>query len=390
VPAEYNWLQTPSQLAFTTHQPPPGQATWPRNRSSDEASLVGMEEGSYTSPVLVRRKFLSPRLLIGLLVSMVLSTGPCWGQQNGAPADQREVLEQILTQTYYPSIVGKHAMGIGSATEVRRAGIVVVVQRPGLAASIDRTQLASTEVHGLESSLYRGHKDYDVPVGERFYVFSVSVGLETVTFGLLTARGIAVGKGNTRLWAAVSFYLPKDVIANAEKDVAFHAIDAWFVPEGRSAAAGTTGTPSAPAPAPGYAPAMPAPVPAGPPADLTPGMTREQVVAAMGAPQHEVNFQGKTLLSYPGMVVVLEGGKLASIDQSGQPSINSKVAIQSDPGAADIFMDGQMVGQTPSTLDVPPGDHQINVRLAGYQDWTRRVHVLPGSTINLSAKLEKK
>jgi len=88
--------------------------------------------------------------------------------------------------------------------------------------------------------------------------------------------------------------------------------------------------------------------------------------------------------------VVLEGGKLTSIDQSGQPSINSKVAIQSDPVGADIIMDGQMVGQTPSTFDVPPGDHQINVQLAGYQDWVRRVHVLAGSTINLGAKLEKK
>jgi hypothetical protein len=333
---------------------------------------------------------LSPRLLIGLLVCLIFSAGPCWGQQNAAPPDQREVLEQILTQTYYPSIVGKHAMGIGSATEVSRAGIVVVVQRPGLAASIDRAQLASTEVHGLESSLYRGHKDYDVPVGERFYVFSISVGQETVTFGLLTARGIAVGKGNTRLWAAVSFYLPKEVIANAEKDVVFHAIDTWFVPEGRSAPAGTTGTPSAPAPAPGYAPATAAPAPAGPPANLTPGMTREQVVAAMGAPQHEVSFQGKTLLTYPGMVVVLEGGKLTSIEQSGQTSTNAKMAVQSDPVGADILMDGQMVGQTPSTFDMPSGDHEIRVQLAGYQDWVRRVHVLAGSAINLSAKLEKK
>jgi hypothetical protein len=63
---------------------------------------------------------------------------PLRGQQNGAPLDQREVLEQILTHTHYPSIVGKHAMGIGSATEVRRAEIFIVVQRPGLAASVDR------------------------------------------------------------------------------------------------------------------------------------------------------------------------------------------------------------------------------------------------------------
>jgi hypothetical protein len=331
---------------------------------------------------------LSPRLLIGLLACLIFSANLCWGQQNAAASDQREVLEQILTQTYYPSIVGKHAMGIGSETDIRRAGIVVVVQRPGLAAAFDRLQIASTEIHGSDTSLYRGHKDYDIPVGERFYVFSINVGLETVTFGMLTARGVPSPKGAHRMWSAVTFYFPQDVLANAEKDAVFHGIDAWFVPEGRSAATGTTGTPTAPA----ASPAMPAPapVPAGPPASLTPGMSREQVVAAMGAPQREVSFQGKTLLTYPGMVVVLEAGKLTSIDQSGQPSINSKVAIQSDPVGADILMDGQMVGQTPSTFDVPPGDHQINVQLAGYQDWVRHVHVLAGSTINLSAKLERK
>jgi hypothetical protein len=262
------------------------------------------------------------------------------------------------------------------------------VQRPGLAAAEDRLQIASTEIHGFDASLYRGHKDYDVPVGERFYVFSINVGLETVTFGMLTARGVPSPKGARRMWSVVTFYFPQDVLANAEKDAVFRGIDAWFVPEGRSAAGGTTGTPTAPAGMPAMAP--PAPLPAGPPANLTLGMTPEEVVKAMGVPQHEVNFQGKTLLTYPGMVVVLEAGKLTSIDQSGQPSIISKVAIQSDPIGADIFMDGQMVGQTPSTLGVPPGDHQISVQLAGYQNWVRRVHVLAGSTINLSAKLERK
>lgn len=333
---------------------------------------------------------MSPRLLLGSLLCLALTAGPCWGQDNGVPLDQRDVMEQILTQTYYPSVVGKHAMGIGAETDIRRAGIVVVVQRPGLAAAADRLQIASTEIHGSESSLYRGHKDYDVPVGERFYVFSINVGLETVTLGMLTARGISTPKGAHRLWSTVTFYFPQSVLANAEKDTVFRMIDAWLVPEGRSAASSPAGAPGAPAAMGASAPAMQPPPPPTPPATLTPGMTREQVVAAMGPPQHEISFQGKTLLSYPGMVVALEGGKLTSIEQSGQTTTNSKMAVQSDPAGADILMDGQMVGQTPSTFDVPPGDHQVNVTLAGYQDWVRHVHVLAGSTINLSAKLEKK
>ena len=69
-----------------------------------------------------------PRLLVGFLVCLALTAAPCWGQDNGGLLDQRDVMEQILTQTYYPSIVGKRAMGMGSETDVRRAGIVVVVQ----------------------------------------------------------------------------------------------------------------------------------------------------------------------------------------------------------------------------------------------------------------------
>jgi hypothetical protein len=346
-----------------------------------------------------RRIILLPRLIIGFFVGLVLAATPGWGQQSSVPLDQREVLEQILTQTYYPSLVGKHAMGIGSATEIRRAGIVVVVQRPGLSASFDRLQIASTEIHGSDATLYRGKGDYKVPAGERFYVFSITVGEETVNFGLLSARGVPGAKGAARVWAIATFYLPKEVIANAEKDAAFRAIDPWLVPEGRSAATASSGVPAAPAAvaaagsAPAAAPAAPPPAPEPPPhpaANLTPGMTREQVVAAMGPPQRDVTLQGKTWLTYPGMIVVLEGGKLVSLNQTGQASGNARVAVQSDPAGADIYIDGQMVGQTPSTFDLAAGEHQINALLAGYQDWVRRVHVLAGSEISLNAKLEKK
>jgi hypothetical protein len=348
-----------------------------------------------------------PRQLIGLFVSLIFAAAPGWGQQGGVPLDQREVLEQILTQTYYPSLVGKRAMGLGSATEIRRAGIVVIVQRPGLNASFDRAQIASTEIHGMDGTMYRGTSDYKVPVGERFYVFSVTVGEETVNFGLLSARGLASAKGAARVWAIATFYLPKETIANADKDAVFRAIDPWFVPEGRTAGSVAGGVPVAPAAAAGVAPApaaaqagtpvaapIAAPAPtepaARPAADLAPGMSRDEVVAAMGAPQREVTLQGKTWLTYPGLIVVLEGGKLVSANQTGQTSANAKVAVQSDPAGGDIYIDGQMVGQTPSTFDLVPGEHQINVSLAGYKDWVRRLHVLSSSDINLTARLEKK
>jgi len=325
------------------------------------------------------------RLTFGLS-GFLLAIWPSWGQQKANDSNQRTVLEQILTQTYQPSVVGKHLMGIGSETEVRRAGIIVVVQRPGLYAALLRNETASTAIHGLEAKVFRGNQDYAVPVGERFYVTAISVGGETVFFGLLSARNISVPHGSGRLWAIATFYLPPTVLANADKDAVFRAVDAWFIPEGRAVRNETTLSPPV-VPAPSAAP-PPAQQPAPPQQTLAREMTREQVIAAMGAPEREVSFEGRTWMSYPGMLVVLQGGKLFSVEQSGQSP--AKIAIRSDPEGAEIQLDGQLIGSTPSTLDVPAGNHQINVKLAGYEEWQRELRVLAGSEISLVAKLEKK
>lgn len=331
------------------------------------------------------------RAWFALLLCVIFLPAPGRAQKESPAADQRAVLQQILTQSYQPSIIGKHLMGVGSATEIRRAGEVIVVQRPGLFASWDRNETASTAIRGLDANVYRGNKDYGVPVGERFYVFSISVGSDVVTFGLLSARSITVPQGTGRVWAVVSLFFPPETLANAEKDVVFRAIDAWFVPEGRSMSSPPPSSPSPSPPPAAQVPEAPAPgqpAQAGQPANLAPGMTRDQIVSALGPPQREMSFEARTWLNYPGVVLVLEGGKLASVEELGQPSAN--VAVHSDPAGAEIYLDGQLVGSTPSVINIPPGNHQLSIRLSGFPEWLRSLHVLAGSEINLQANLEKK
>jgi hypothetical protein len=57
---------------------------------------------------------------------------------------------------------------------------------------------------------------------------------------------------------------------------------------------------------------------------------------------------------------------------------------------AESDLDEQLVGSTPSTLEAPGGNHQVSIRLSGYAEWTRELHVLAGSDIHLNANLEKK
>jgi len=312
---------------------------------------------------------------------------PIWAQQQASDFNGRDVLEQVLTQTYQLSIVGKGMMGVGSATAIRRAGTIVLVQKPGLYGSFDRNQIASSSIHGDTATLYHGNNDIEIPVGERFYVFSIAIGQDNVTLALLSAQLMNNKKGSGRAWAAVTFDFPVQTLVNANKDEVFRAIDPWVAPEGHY-----TGTAVARAAGPSAAAAAtPAPSPSSPamaPGQLTLGMTRDEVVAAMGTPQRETSFQGRAWLTYPNMVVVLEDGKLKSIDQS--TAAPAKVAIRSTPDGAEIYLDGQMIGSTPSSLELPAGTHELSVRLPGYQDWTRSMRVLSGSEINLDAKLEKK
>ena len=67
----------------------------------------------------------------------------------------------------------------------------------------------------------------------------------------------------------------------------------------------------------------------------------------------------------------------------------SQVAIRSNPGGAEIRVDGEYVGDTPSDLRLPAGTHYIEVRRAGYQVWERSISLTAGSDVNVSAALER-
>jgi len=80
--------------------------------------------------------------------------------------------------------------------------------------------------------------------------------------------------------------------------------------------------------------------------------------------------------------------QLVTVSQKSADASPSKISVSSTPSEADIEVDGNFVGNTPSVIDVTPGDHSIVVKKAGFQNWERKLKVTGGS-INLSADLEK-
>src|SRR5581483_4534164 len=54
---------------------------------------------------------------------------------------------------------------------------------------------------------------------------------------------------------------------------------------------------------------------------------------------------------------------------------SARLAIASNPVGADIEIDGNFVGNTPSNLELPSGEHTISVKKSGFKEWQRKIKV---------------
>jgi PEGA domain len=70
-------------------------------------------------------------------------------------------------------------------------------------------------------------------------------------------------------------------------------------------------------------------------------------------------------------------------DKLAPASVASKIPVSSTPANADIALDGSFVGNTPSEIDVTPGDHTLTVSKAGFKPWERKFKATGGS-VNIS------
>ncbi len=77
-----------------------------------------------------------------------------------------------------------------------------------------------------------------------------------------------------------------------------------------------------------------------------------------------------------------------SLDQNVGP-VSARLQIESTPPGADIEVDGNFVGSTPSEVQVAEGDHTVVVKKSGFKNWERKLKSSSGSNVSLNAELEK-
>jgi protein-tyrosine-phosphatase len=84
--------------------------------------------------------------------------------------------------------------------------------------------------------------------------------------------------------------------------------------------------------------------------------------------------------------------RLVSTAATGTPAppmtaAQAQLQISSTPDGADIEIDGNYIGSTPSTVGATPGQHQVSIKKSGFKPWERKITVSTGQ-INVNASLE--
>jgi hypothetical protein len=76
-----------------------------------------------------------------------------------------------------------------------------------------------------------------------------------------------------------------------------------------------------------------------------------------------------------------------------QPSLpvdtatKANLSVSSNPPGADIEVDGDFIGNTPSMIQVGSGEHEIAIRKKGFQDWRKKIKVT-GGNVSINADLD--
>ncbi len=79
---------------------------------------------------------------------------------------------------------------------------------------------------------------------------------------------------------------------------------------------------------------------------------------------------------------------LSSATAPAGPDAIASVQLASDPTGAEISIDGNYVGSTPSQVNLKPGIHAIKMTMKGYIPWVRSIETQAGESRNIAADLD--
>jgi hypothetical protein len=75
-------------------------------------------------------------------------------------------------------------------------------------------------------------------------------------------------------------------------------------------------------------------------------------------------------------------------DPSGAPSNTAKVMVSSEPSGAEIYVDDNFMGNTPSLVQLEAGSHAVRIEAKGHETWSRKISLTAGGKVTVQATLD--
>src|ERR1039457_5031199 len=100
-------------------------------------------------------------------------------------------------------------------------------------------------------------------------------------------------------------------------------------------------------------------------------------------------MRGKDVSILKGTNVIAYVDRDGGSAQAGPGVQTAAVSFTSTPDGADVIIDGKYAASTPSTLQLAAGDHKVSIEKGEFKIWQRTITVTVGSSITMSATLEK-
>jgi PEGA domain len=79
----------------------------------------------------------------------------------------------------------------------------------------------------------------------------------------------------------------------------------------------------------------------------------------------------------------------SSAPSSTENTETGVLLLSAEAPGAEIYVDGKFIGETPATISLAPGTHQVTIKAVGKKDWTREINVMKGSQVTLHATFDQ-
>lgn len=73
--------------------------------------------------------------------------------------------------------------------------------------------------------------------------------------------------------------------------------------------------------------------------------------------------------------------------QPGSSANTAKVMVSSEPSGADVYVDGNFMGNTPSQIQLAAGSHNVRIEAKDHTPWSRVIALTADSKVTIQAVL---